>query len=409
MTALPLDGIKIFDLSRIMAGPFCTQYLADLGADVIKVERPDAGDDTRAWGPVYVKDADGNNTTESAYYLSANRNKRSITINVSSPEGQALAKKLIAQSDVLVQNFKVGGLKKYGLDYETLSQEFPRLVYCSISGFGQTGPYANRPGYDFMAQGFGGLMSVTGEPDGMPMKAGVAVADVMCGMYSAVAILAALRHRDNTGEGQHIDCALGDTQIAWMVNQASNYLVSGVSPGLMGNSHPSIVPYTVYEASDGYVILAVGNDNQFRKWCEHAGADELWEDERFKTNLKRLEHRQELTDLMTPYMKSRTIQQWIEGLETVGVPVGPVNTMERAFKDPHTQARNMVVNLPHPLAGGDGTVPLVANPVKMSKTPPRHVLAPPVLGQHTDEVLADWLDLDDAAIADLADKGATTV
>ena len=265
MTALPLDGIKIFDLSRIMAGPFCTQYLADLGADVIKVERPDAGDDTRAWGPVYVKDADGNNTTESAYYLSANRNKRSITINVSSPEGQALAKKLIAQSDVLVQNFKVGGLKKYGLDYETLSQEFPRLVYCSISGFGQTGPYANRPGYDFMAQGFGGLMSVTGEPDGMPMKAGVAVADVMCGMYSAVAILAALRHRDNTGEGQHIDCALGDTQIAWMVNQASNYLVSGVSPGLMGNSHPSIVPYTVYEASDGYVILAVGNDNQFRK------------------------------------------------------------------------------------------------------------------------------------------------
>lgn len=408
MTALPLDGIRIFDLSRIMAGPFCTQSLADLGADVIKVERPDAGDDTRAWGPPYVKDADGNDTTESAYYLSANRNKRSITINVSSLEGQALAKRLIAKSDVLVQNFKVGGLKKYGLDYETLSQEFPRLVYCSISGFGQTGPYANRPGYDFMAQGFGGLMSVTGEPGGMPMKAGVAVADVMCGMYSAVAILAALRHRDNTGEGQHIDAALGDTQIAWMVNQASNYLVSGVSPGLLGNSHPNIVPYTVYETSDGYVILAIGNDTQFRKWCSHAGADELAEDPRFTTNKNRLAHRQELTDLMVPYMKTRTIQQWIEGLETVGVPVGPVNTMERAFNDPHTKARNMVVNLPHPLAG-DGTVPLVANPVKMSKTPPRHELAPPTLGQHTDDVLADWLDLDDAAIADLAETKATTV
>lgn len=407
MTALPLEGIRIFDLSRIMAGPFCTQNLADMGADVIKVERPGEGDDTRAWGPVYVKDANGNDTTESAYYLSANRNKRSITINISHPEGQALAKRLIAKSDVLVQNFKVGGLKKYGLDYESLSKDFPGLVYCSISGYGQTGPYASRAGYDFMAQGFGGVMSVTGEPGGTPMKVGVAVSDIMCGMYSAMSILAALRHRDRTGEGQEIDCALTDTQIAWMANQASNYLVSGVSPGLMGNSHPSIVPYTTYETADGFIILAIGNDTQFRKWCDHAGAMELAEDSRFATNRDRLAHRQELTDLMAPYMKSRKLQEWIDGLGAIGVPAGPVNTMERAFNDPHTKSRDMVVELPHPLAG-DGKVPLVANPVKMSKTPPQYKMAPPILGQHTNEVLADWLDLDSAAIADLADRGATT-
>ncbi|MEQ9490331.1 MAG: CaiB/BaiF CoA-transferase family protein [Alphaproteobacteria bacterium] len=407
MTALPLEGIRIFDLSRIMAGPFCTQNLADMGADVIKVERPGEGDDTRAWGPIYVKDADGNDTTESAYYLSANRNKRSITINISHPEGQALAKRLIAKADVLVQNFKVGGLKKYGLDYESLSKDFPGLVYCSISGYGQTGPYASRAGYDFMAQGFGGLMSVTGEPGGTPMKVGVAVSDIMCGMYSAMSILAALRHRDCTGEGQEIDCALTDTQIAWMANQASNYLVSGVSPGLMGNSHPSIVPYTTYETADGFVILAIGNDTQFRKWCEHAGANELAEDPRFTTNRDRLAHRQELTDLMAPYMKSRKLQEWIDGLGAIGVPAGPVNTMERAFNDPHTKSRDMVVELPHPLAGG-GKVPLVANPVKMSKTPPQYKMAPPTLGQHTGEVLEDWLGLDNAEIDDLAKRGATT-
>ncbi len=393
-----LSGIRIFDLTRILAGPTCTQLLGDLGADVIKIERPGHGDDTRRWGPPYVTDAAGQPTSESAYYLCANRNKRSLALDISRPEGQELARRLIARCDVLVENFKVGGLAAYGLAYADLKEAFPRLVYCSITGFGQTGPLAPRAGYDFLAQGQGGIMSITGEPDGEPLKVGVGIADVMCGMYAAVAILAALRHRDATGEGQHIDMALLDSQVAWLVNEGVNYLVSGRVPRRLGNEHPNIVPYKAFESADGWVILAVGNDRQFRRWCDFAGAPELAADPRFATNSARVENRGALYALMLPIMRRKTTAEWVDGLAELGVPCGPVNDIAQVFADPQVQARGMRVDLPHPLAG-EGTVPLIANPVKMSATPPDYRHPPPLLGQHTEELLRELIGATPETIA----------
>jgi len=406
MTALPLSGIRIFDLTRILAGPTCTQLLGDLGADVIKIERAGAGDDTRKWGPPYVTDKDGKATGESAYYLSANRNKRSISLDLSKPEGQAIAKRLIAKSDVFIENFKTGDLKKFGLDYQTLSAEFPRLVYCSITGFGQTGPYAPRAGYDMLAQGLGGIMSITGPaeatPGGQPHKVGVGIADIMTGMYSAVSILAALRHRDNTGEGQHIDMALLDTQVSWLANEGLNYLVSGKVPKRQGNAHPNIVPYEVFECADGFVILAVGNDGQFRKLCEFAGHGALADDPRFATNPQRVANRQEIVRLVNEFMRTQKQAHWVEGLAKAGVPCSPVNDIGQVFEDPQVVARGMKITMPH-ASGVD--VPLIASPIKMSKTPPRYRHAPPLCGQHTDEVLGELLGLDAKAIADLRARG----
>ncbi|MDA1309421.1 MAG: CaiB/BaiF CoA-transferase family protein [Proteobacteria bacterium] len=405
-TPLPLTGIRVFDLTRILAGPTCTQLLGDLGADVIKIERPGVGDDTRSWGPPYVKDADGNDTTESAYYLSANRNKRSITIDLRRAEGVALAKQLIAKCDVLIENFKVGSLAKLGLGYDDLKEEFPNLVYCSVTGFGQTGPYADRTGYDFLAQGLGGIMSITGDPEGQPMKVGVGIADVMTGMYASTAILAALRHRDATGQGQHIDTCLLDTQVSWLINEGTNYLVSGKIPVKLGNEHPNIVPYKVFGTADGYVILAVGNDRQFQDWCRCAGAEDLGADPRFATNPLRIGNREALYEAMPAYMERKTTRQWLEVLASAKVPCSPVNNIKQVFENEQVQAREMRIEMDHPKAGS-GKVPLIGNPLKMSATPPQYRQAPPVLGEHTDEVLAEVLGLDEAGI--LALKQAGTV
>lgn len=401
----PLDGVRIVDLSRILAGPTCTQLLGDLGADVIKIERPGAGDDTRKWGPPYVKDADGNETGESAYYLSSNRNKRSIAIDLARPDGQALVRRLLTRADVLIENFKVGGLAGYGLDYASLKDAFPRLVYCSITGFGQYGPYAERPGYDLLAQAMGGIMSITGQPDGPPTKVGVGIADVMTGMYASTAILAALRHRDSTGIGQHIDVSLLDCQIAWLVNEGANYLVSGIDPHRRGNEHPNIVPYTVFAVADGHVILAVGNDAQFQRWCSFAGAADLAIDPRFTTNADRVRNREALYAAMPRYMAAKSKQEWIDGLAGIGVPCSPVNTIAEVFADPHTAVREMRIAMPHHQAGGDGTVPLIGNPLKLSETPVSYRYAPPTLGEHSEAVLAEWLDLDGDAIAALRSRG----
>jgi len=398
-----LAGIRVLDLSRILAGPTCTQLLGDLGADVVKIERPRAGDDTRKWGPPYVQGPDGP-TAESAYYLGANRNKRSVAIDIASRQGQALVRRLLAHCDILVENFKVGDLTRYGLGWEQLREEFPRLIYCSITGFGQTGPYAPRAGYDYLAQGLGGIMSITGEPDGLPMKVGVGIADIMCGMYATVAILAALRHRDATGEGQRIDAALLDTQIAWLVNEGTNYLLSGKVPRRLGTEHPNIVPYKTFESADGFVILAVGNDSQFQKWCSFAGAADLASDPRFTTNSLRIQHRTELYALMPAVMRRKTTKEWVEGLAAVGVPCGPVNSLDQVFADPQVQTRGMRLDMPHASAAA-GSVPLIANPLKMSATPPSYRHSPPTLGQHTDEVLHELLGLDRAERARLRDAG----
>ncbi|WP_191059252.1 CaiB/BaiF CoA transferase family protein [Geminicoccus harenae] len=401
---LPLDGVRVLDLSRILAGPSCTQLLGDLGADVIKIERPGEGDDTRKWGPPFVTGENGADTGESAYYLCANRNKRSVAIDIARPEGAALVRRLLADCHVLVENFKVGGLARYGLAYEQLKEEFPSLVYCSITGFGQTGPYRDRAGYDYLAQGHGGLMSVTGAPDGEPMKVGVAIVDVMCGMYAATGILAALRHAERTGEGQQIDLALLDTQVATMINQATNYLVSGKAPPRLGNQHPNIVPYRVYQAKDGHVILAVGNDTQFRRFCQVAGLPELADDPRFATNRARVRHRAEMDALLPPVMATRTIREWVDELSALGVPCGPVNTLPDVFADPQVQARGMQVDVPHAVAAS-GTVPLLGNPLHLSATPVRYEKGPPVLGQDTDEVLAERLALSADELAGLRADG----
>ncbi|MDX6750302.1 CoA transferase [Geminicoccaceae bacterium 1502E] len=402
--AMSLEGVRVLDLTRILAGPTCTQLLGDLGADVIKIERPGEGDDTRKWGPPYVADKDGGPTRESAYYLAANRNKRSLAVDIAQPEGQALVRRLLAQCDVLVENFKVGGLERYGLDHQSLRASHPGLVYCSITGFGQTGPYAPRAGYDYLAQGYGGIMSITGAPDGEPMKVGVGIADVMCGMYAAVGILAALRHRDRTGEGQHIDMSLLDSQVAWLVNEGTNYLLSGRVPRRLGNEHPNIVPYKLFDSSDGQVLLAIGNDGQFRRWCAFAAAPALAEDPRFASNPLRVQNRDELYALMAGIVRTRTTREWVDGLAELGVPCGPVNTLDKVFEDPQVQARGMRIEMAHPQAGS-GTVPLIANPIKMSGTPPAYRMAPPVLGQHTEELLHELLDLPDEEIAALRQQG----
>ncbi|MEM5339624.1 CaiB/BaiF CoA transferase family protein [Paraburkholderia azotifigens] len=387
---LALSGIKVLDLSRILAGPTAAQLLGDLGADVVKVEKPDEGDDTRKWGPPYVRGTSGEETDESAYYLSANRNKRSIAIDIASDAGRELVHQLIAQADVLVENYKVGGLDRYGLAYEQIKGRYPRLIYCSVTGFGQTGPYASRPGYDFLIQGMGGIMSLIGVPDGEPMKVGVGIADVMTGMYAAVGILAALQHRQRTGEGQHIDISLLDTQIAWLVNAGTNYLADGKLPTRLGNGHPNIVPYQVFSTADAPMILAVGNDAQFRRFCEVAGLDEVASDERYATNPMRIRHRVALCELIGNVLITRSRAVWLRDLEVAGIPCGPVNNLGDVFSDPHVKARGAELRMPCEWAAG-GEISLLANPLKMSATPPSYRRAPPRLNEHAAEVLMDWL------------------
>ncbi|GAB3627081.1 CoA-transferase [Pandoraea terrae] len=402
-----LSHIRVLDLSRVLAGPWCTQNLADLGADVIKIERPGAGDDTRTWGPPYQRDAEGHDTAEAAYYLAANRNKRSLTLDISHPEGQAVVRALAAQSDVVVENYKVGQLARYGLDYATLAAVKPDLVYCSITGFGQDGPYAARPGYDFIVQGMGGFMSVTGErdelPGGGPQKAGVAIADLMTGMYASLAIMAALTHRDRTGVGQYIDMALLDTQVAMLANMNTNYLASERAPVRWGNAHPNIVPYQTFQcADDGWIIVAVGNDGQFRKFIEAGGQPGLADDARFATNPARVRHRDLLVPLLADMVRTLTKDEWIARLETAGVPCGPINTLPEVFAHPQVRARGMQVDLPH--ASG-GTARLVANPIKLSATPVRAEMAPPTLGQHSDAILQERLGYGPEQIAALRAAG----
>ena len=393
MTRPPaLTGIRVLDLSRILAGPWCTQNLADLGADVIKIERPRVGDDTRAWGPPFLKDGDGHDTEESAYYLSANRNKRSVEADMATPAGAALIRELAAASDILVENFKVGGLAKYGLDYDSLKQINPRLIYCSITGFGQDGPYAQRPGYDFMIQGMGGLMSITGErddlPGGGPQKAGVAVTDIVTGMYATVAVLAALQERNNSGLGQHLDIALLDSHVALLANQNSNYFNSGVAPQRAGNAHQNVVPYQVFAASDGHLIVATGNESQYRAYCRAIGAPELGDDPRFATNRARLANRELLVGLLTEIMRQGKRDDWIAKLEAVGVPCGPINDIAQAQAHPQAQARQLRRDMPHP-AGGVAAV--TASPLRLSASPVEYRRAPPLLGEHTEEVLREVL------------------
>jgi crotonobetainyl-CoA:carnitine CoA-transferase CaiB-like acyl-CoA transferase len=409
-----LDGIRILDLSRVLAGPWCTQTLADLGADVIKIERPGSGDDTRSWGPPFLKDAQGQDTAEAAYYLGANRNKRSVTCDIAQPEGQALIRELVKHCHVFVENFKVGDMARYGLDFASLIAINPQLVYCSVTGFGQTGPYRERAGYDYAVQGIGGLMSVTGERDdlgGGPQKVGVAVADLFTGMYATVSILAALRHAERTGEGQHVDMALLDTQVAMLANLGSNYLISGKVPGRAGNAHQNIVPYQVFEVKppDGsdpdardHLILAVGNDGQFSKFCAVAGRPDIAQDPRYALNADRVRHRAELVPLLEAIMLSRTKSQWLPALEAAKVPCGAINHLGEVFEDPQVLERGMVTDWVHPFKPD---LRLVSSPIKMSKTPVRHHLPPPTLGQHTHEVLAEVLGWSPEKLGPLRGRG----
>ena len=385
-----LSGIRVLDLSRILAGPSAAQLLGDLGADVVKVEKPGEGDDTRKWGPPFVEDADGQPTSESAYYLCANRNKRSIEIDIASAEGQKLIMRLLENADILVENYKVGGLSSYGLAYDQIKERFPRLVYCSITGFGQTGPYATRAGYDFLIQGMGGIMSLTGEPEGQPIKVGVGIADVMTGMYATVGILAALRHRDQTGKGQQIDVSLLDTQVAWLINAGTSYLNSKEAPVRLGNGHPNIVPYQVFPTADDPIIIAAGNDSQFKKLCQIADIAAVAEDPNYATNVSRVMNRQAVVDIVTAALQKQSRAYWLAACEKVGVPCGPVNNLEQVFNDPHLQHRGAEVRMPHPLAGS-GEVSLIANPLKLSETPVRYRHAPPIRNQHEQEILRDWL------------------
>ncbi|SUD37895.1 L-carnitine dehydratase/bile acid-inducible protein F [Ectopseudomonas mendocina] len=401
-----LSHIRVLDLSRVLAGPWCGQILGDLGAEVIKVERPGNGDDTRHWGPPYIKDAEGNDSREAAYFQSANRNKQSLTLDFTQPEGQRLVRELVAQCDVLLENFKVGGLAAYGLDYESLAAINPRLIYCSITGFGQTGPYAKRAGYDFMIQGLGGLMSLTGRPEGEegagPVKVGVALTDILTGLYATVGVLAALNQREQSGVGQHIDVALLDVQVACLANQAMNYLATGVSPKRLGNAHPNIVPYQDFPSADGNFILAVGNDGQFRKFCEVAGIANLADDPRFVTNKARVAHRAELIPLLRQATVFKTTAQWIELLEKAGVPCGPINDLQQVFADPQVKARGLRLDLPNGLGS---LTPQVASPLRLSATPVAYRSAPPLLGQHTDSLLQRLLGMSEAQIAELREAG----
>lgn len=401
-----LSHIRVLDLSRVLAGPWAGQILGDLGAEVIKVERPVSGDDTRHWGPPFLKDAQGENTAEAAYYLSANRNKQSLTLDFTRPEGQRIVRELVAHCDVLLENFKVGGLAAYGLDYQSLKVINPRLVYCSITGFGQDGPYAQRAGYDFMIQGLGGLMSLTGRSDAEegagPMKVGVALTDILTGLYATVGVLAALNHREQSGVGQHVDTALLDVQVACLGNQALNYLTTGVAPKRMGNAHPNIVPYQDFPTADGDIILTVGNDGQFRKFAEVAEHPEWADDLRFASNKARVAHRAELIPLIRQATVFRTTAAWLAALEQAGVPCGPVNDLAQVFADPQVRHRGLRVDMPHPLAG---TVAQVASPIRLSETPVAYRRAPPLLGEHSEALLVGLLGLDREQVDDLRAAG----
>jgi len=401
-----LSHIRVLDLSRVLAGPWCAQNLADLGAEVIKVERPKSGDDTRHWGPPFAKDPLGKDTSESAYYISINRNKKSITLDISTPEGQEIVRGLVEQSDVVIENYKVGQLAKYGLDYESLRAIKPNLIYCSITGFGQTGPYQHRAGYDFILQGMGGFMSITGEadhlPGGGPQKAGVAIVDLFTGMYASSAILAAVIHRDRSGEGQYIDMALLDTQVAMLANISSNYLCSGVSPHRWGNAHPNVVPYQTFQTSDSWIIVAVGNDGQFRHFVKAGDRELLADDPRFATNPARIEYRDALIPLLAAMVKEKTKVEWISLLESVGVPCGPINNLQEVFENEQVVARGIQLNMPHPTAG---SMKLVASPMRLSKTPVTMRMPPPLLGEHTEEILSATLHYTYEQIAQFRSKG----
>jgi formyl-CoA transferase len=406
----PLSHLTVLDLSRVLAGPWCTQLLADLGAAVLKIEKPGSGDDTRAWGPPFLKDTQGRDTGEAAYYLACNRGKKSVAIDFTQSEGQAIVRNLARDADIVVENFKVGGLAKYGLDFPSLVAVNPRLVYCSITGFGQTGPYAERAGYDFIIQGMGGFMSVTGErddlPGGGPQKAGIAISDLMTGMYACCAILAAIAYREISGAGQYIDASLFDTQVAMMAVMNMNYLVSGTPPGRAGNAHQNIVPYQVFACADGHLILAVGNDAQFARFCEVAGKPEWARDPRFAANAERVKRRDVLVPLIDAVMRTRTQGEWLAALEIVGVPCGPINRLDQVFADPQLVARGMRIDLPHPLSR---TVPQVGNPLHFSVTPVAYTQAPPLLGEHTATVLSQRLGLSAESLADLAARGIVAV
>ena len=406
----PLSHLTVLDLSRVLAGPWCTQLLADLGATVIKIEQPGGGDDTRAWGPPFLKDATGRDTSEAAYYLSCNRGKLSVAVDFTTPDGQRIVRDLARQADVLVENYKVGGLEKYGLDYPAVARSNPRLVYASITGFGQNGPYADRAGYDFIIQGMSGFMSVTGErddlPGGGPQKAGIAITDLMTGMYATVAIQAALAHRDRTGHGQWIDTCLFDSAVAMMAVMNLNYLVTGKSPGRAGNAHQNIVPYQVFACADGHLILAIGNDGQFAKFCAVAGKPEWVADIRFAKNVDRVRNRGILVPLVEAVMRTRAQRAWLDALEPLGVPCGPINRLDQVFADPQLVARGLRMDLPHPLAG---SLPQVGTPIKFSATAPDYERPPPLLGEHTADVLRHRLALSNDAIAALAARGVIEV
>ena len=400
-----LSHLRVLDLSRVLAGPWAGQLLGDLGAEVIKIERPKSGDDTRSWGPPYLQGADGN-ADLSAYFLTANRNKQSLAVDIAHPEGQELIRKLVAESDVILENFKAGGLKRYGLDYESLKRINPKLIYCSITGFGQDGPYANRPGYDFLIQAMGGLMSITGQPDGEPgagpMKVGVALTDIMTGLYATIGVLAALSHRDRTGEGQYVEAALLDVQVACLANQAMNYLTTGQAPGRMGNAHPNIVPYQDFPTADGNMVLTVGNDEQFARLCDVLGHPEWASDERFATNRARVANRKELIPRLRQATVMRSTQEWVQVLERSGVPCGPVNTLDQVFEDPQVLARGMKQSVQHPSLGD---VPTVGNPIRLKLTPVSYRTAPPLLGEQSKQVLEKIAGLSPGEIASLRERG----
>lgn len=404
MSTGPLHGLRVFDLTRILAGPTCTQILGDLGADVIKIERPGAGDDTRKFAPPFLKDDQGRDTTESAYFASANRNKRSITLDLTQAKGQAVARKLIAKSDIFTENFKTGGLAKYGLGYDDLKDKFPGLVYCSITGFGHTGPYAKRPGYDVLIQGMGGFMSVTGDPDGDPQKAGIPISDLMAGMYAAVSINAALRHREITGQGQFLDIGMLDTTTAMLSIMGANYLSTGEVPERLGNSHPNIVPYQSFKTADGDIVMAVGNDGQFERFCEFAECMEMTTDPRFSTNGERVKNREIIVPLIRDIIMKKPSKHWLKGLEARSVSCGPINRLDEVFADEQVKSREMKLKMDHP-ATGDRPIDLIASPIRMSETPTSYRHSPPILGQHTDEVLREIGEFTDDEIAGFRAEG----
>ena len=388
----PLKGIKILDLTRVLAGPYCTQILGDLGAEIIKVERPETGDDTRGFAPPFLKNDNGEETDLSAYYCGANRNKKSITINLSEKQGQELVKMLLKDCDILVENFKTGTLKKFGLAYEDLKEDFPRLIFCSITGFGQTGPYASRPGYDGLIQAMGGVMGLTGDPDGEPMKVGVPIGDLMAGMYAAVGILAAVKHQADNDEGQFIDIGMLDTHVAWLANQGMNYLSTDNNPQRLGNQHPNIVPYQVMPTADGYIVLSVGNDPTFERFCKVANVEELLDDDRFKTNASRVSNREYVTETLNKITKKRTSATWLKELEKAKIGCGPINNLSDVFNDPHVLSREMIIEVKHSKTGNK-PLKLIANPIKMTETPVTYRYPPPLLGEHTDEILTEHLKL----------------